>query len=349
MTAVEEISRDPRWRAVAARERRTDFVFGVTSTGVFCRSGCPAQTPRPDRVHFFLDPAAARAAGFRACRRCRPDQTGPVSEPLRRARLLLDRAPSGLGMAGLAAKVGLSSSQLQRGFRIAFGISPSEYARAVRTQRARAALATGGPVTEVLYDAGFGSSRSFYEVVPDTLGMTPTQFRRGGAGLEIRYSLFESALGPLLVGTTARGVCAVKMGDRAPDLEDELRREFPAAQLTRDEPGLAEVRETTLALAEGRPGHSELPVDVRGTTFQWLVWRAISRIPRGRTQTYSRLAGEIGRPTAARAVARACATNQVALLIPCHRVVPAAGGHGGYRWGEERKRRLLEAESDPAS
>ncbi|HVB13382.1 MAG TPA: methylated-DNA--[protein]-cysteine S-methyltransferase [Candidatus Dormibacteraeota bacterium] len=245
----------------------------------------------------------------------------------------------------LAAEVGLSPSQLHRGFRTAFGISPAEYSRALRTRRARLALAAGAPVTEALYHAGFGSSRAFYEVVPAALGMTPTQFRSGGAGAKIRYTVFDSFLGRLLVGATERGVCAVKMGEREGELEDQLRSEFPTAQLTRDEAGLTEVRNATLRLAAGRATQPELPLDVHGTVFQWLVWRQIQRIPRGRTKTYGELAREIGRPTSARAVARACATNQVALVIPCHRVVPAGGGGGGYRWGPDRKRRLLAAES----
>jgi AraC family transcriptional regulator of adaptative response/methylated-DNA-[protein]-cysteine methyltransferase len=262
-----------------------------------------------------------------------------------RARELLERAPSGWASEALAAKVGLSQGQLQRQFRRVFGISPAEYARAILTKRARVALAEGSPVTEALYDAGFGSSRAFYEVVPAALGMTPTQFRRGGAGVEIRYTVFESFLGPLLVGVTERGVCSVKIGDEGEGLEGQLRDEFPAAQLTRDDAGLTDVRDAAQSLAAGRPDRQALPLDVHGTMFQWQVWRQIQRIPRGRTKTYGELASELGRPRASRAVARACATNQVALLIPCHRVVPAAGGEGGYRWGKDRKRRLLEAEA----
>jgi AraC family transcriptional regulator of adaptative response/methylated-DNA-[protein]-cysteine methyltransferase len=338
-------SPDTRWMAVVGRDAKADFVFGVSSTGVYCRPGCPARTPSRDRVRFFDDAESARSAGFRACRRCRPDGPGSNLSAVEHTRELLERSPASGGMKGLAAQVGLSPSQLQRRFKTAFGVSPTEYARALRTRRARAALTAGTSVTEALYDAGFGSSRAFYEVVPAALGMTPTQFRGGGAGVEIRYSVFESFLGPLLVGVTNRGVCAVKMGEGELELEDQLRGDFPWAQLTRDDAGLGEVRQAALSLAAGRSGQPELPLDVHGTMFQWLVWRHIQRIPRGRTKTYGQLAGELGRPTAARAVARACATNQVALLIPCHRVVPAAGGEGGYRWGADRKRRLLEAEA----
>ncbi|MGH7642829.1 MAG: bifunctional transcriptional activator/DNA repair enzyme AdaA [Candidatus Dormibacteria bacterium] len=272
--------------------------------------------------------------------------TSPLpEESVARARHLLERAPDCWNTDSLATEVGLNPSQLRRRFRRAFGISPAEYARALRTQRARAALAGGAPVTEALYDAGFGSSRAFYEVVPAALGMSPTQFRTGGVGVEIRFTVFPSFLGPLLVAATDRGVCSVKMGDDERSLEGQLREEFPAARLSRDDDGLVDVKAAALSLAAGQAGKQELPIDVHGTVFQWRVWRQIQRIPRGRTKTYGALAREIGRPTAARAVARACATNQVALVIPCHRVVPAAGGDGGYRWGKERKRRLLEAES----
>jgi AraC family transcriptional regulator of adaptative response/methylated-DNA-[protein]-cysteine methyltransferase len=343
--ATKAISPDKLWLAVVGRDCEAEFLFGVTSTGVYCRPGCPARTPSRNRVRYFADAEAAKSAGFRACRRCHPEELGEHPEAVARARELLERAPGMWTSEPLAAEVGLSPSQLQRQFKRVFGISPAEYSRAVRTQRARSALAGASPVTEVLYDSGFGSSRAFYEVVPAALGMTPTQFRKGGAGVEIRYTLFESFLGPLLVGVTDRGVCSVKMGDRDQGLEEQLREEFSSARLTRDEAGLSDVREAALSLAAGRADRPALPLDVHGTVFQWLVWRQIQRIPRGRTKTYGELAREIGRPTAARAVARACATNQVALLIPCHRVLPAAGGEGGYRWGKDRKQRLLAAEA----
>ncbi|MFZ0995330.1 MAG: methylated-DNA--[protein]-cysteine S-methyltransferase [Candidatus Dormiibacterota bacterium] len=344
MTAAAPAS-DRLWAAVVSRDSSARFVFGVTSTRVFCRPGCPARTPARDRVVFFEAPNSARAAGFRACRRCHPDAPGATRGAVEEARALLDRRPEGWHVETLARRVGLTPTQLQRRFKKAYGITPAEYSRALRTERARSSLATGANVTEALYDAGFGSGRAFYEVVPAALGMTPSQFRQGGAGVEVRYTVFDSFLGQLLVGATERGVCTVKMGERARALEDQLREQFPSARLTRDDLGLAQVREVAQGLARGGVGREELPLDVHGTVFQWLVWRQIQAIPRGRTKTYGQLASEIGRPAAARAVARACATNQVALLIPCHRVVPAAGGEGGYRWGPDRKRRLLEAEA----
>jgi AraC family transcriptional regulator, regulatory protein of adaptative response / methylated-DNA-[protein]-cysteine methyltransferase len=336
---------DRHWAAVLGRDPTAKFVFGVTSTGVFCRPGCPARTPNRDRVVFFDAPDSARSAGFRACHRCHPDTPDATLRAVEQARDLLQRRPEGWRADALARRVGLTPTQLQRRFKRAFGITPAEYSRALRTERARSSLATGANVTDALYDAGFGSGRAFYEVVPATLGMTPSQFRQGGAGIEIRYTVFQSFLGQLLVGVTERGVCAVKMGDGTRGLEEQLRREFPAARLTRDDSGLTRIREVAQSLALGGVGQEELPLDVHGTVFQWLVWRQIQGIPRGRTKTYGQLAADIGQPSAARAVARACATNQVALLIPCHRVVPAAGGQGGYRWGQERKRRLLEAEA----
>jgi AraC family transcriptional regulator of adaptative response/methylated-DNA-[protein]-cysteine methyltransferase len=336
---------DRLWAAVVSRDSSAAFVFGVTSTAVFCRPGCPARTPTRARVVFFDGPNSARAAGFRACRRCHPDAPDATREAIEEARDLLHRRPEGWRVDTLARRVGLTAAQLQRRFKRAYGITPAEYSRALRTERARSSLATGANVTEALYDAGFGSGRAFYEVVPATLGMTPSQFRRGGAGVEIRYTVFDSFLGQLLVGATERGVCTVKMGEEVRALEEQLRQEFPSARLTRDDLGLVQVREIAQELATGGVGQEELPLDVHGTVFQWLVWRQIQAIPRGRTKTYGQLATEIGRPAGARAVARACATNQVALLIPCHRVVPAAGGKGGYRWGPDRKRRLLEAEA----
>jgi len=337
---------DQRWLAVAGRDARSAFIFGVTSTGFFCRPGCPAPIPSRTRVRFFADPKEARSAGFRPCRRCHPEAATQARGLLDRARELLDSAPAGRSTKWLAAEVGLSLSQLRRGFRAAFGLTPAEYARALKTGRARAALAGGAPVTEALYQAGFGSSRAFYELVPEALGMSPTEFRRGAAGIDIRYTIFDSALGSLLVATTERGICAVKMGSHQTELEEQLQTEFPGANLIRDDPTLSQVRSEVRRLAAGRAGGAELPLDVHGTVFQWQVWRQIQRIPSGQTKTYGQLASEIGRPSAARAVARACATNQVALVIPCHRVVPVGGGEGGYRWGKERKSRLLAAESE---
>jgi AraC family transcriptional regulator of adaptative response/methylated-DNA-[protein]-cysteine methyltransferase len=264
---------------------------------------------------------------------------------VRSARELLERSLQGIGLRELARRVGVSRSHLQRSFTKELGISPHQYSRAVRMRRARSSLAEGTPVTDAFYQAGFSSSRAFYEVAPGFLGMTPSEFQRGGDGVQIRYTASRSELGQLLVATTSRGVCSVKIGASVSDLERQLAEEFPFASLTRDEPGLAELRETVAGLAAGRAGHSELPLDVRGTVFQWQVWRGIQAIPRGSTKTYGQLAAEIARPGAARAVARACATNRVALVIPCHRVVPVAGGEGGYRWGPERKQQLLEAEA----
>ena len=340
-------SPDRLWQAVLERNASAagEFVFGVTSTGIYCRPGCPAPTPKRPRVRFFGEPGTAEAAGFRPCLRCGPNRSAGPREAVQKARELLEQSPAGIGLRELAGRVGVSPGHLQRSFTVELGISPHQYSRAVRMRRARSSLAEGSPVTDAIYRAGFGSSRAFYELAPGQLGMTPGEFRRGGEGVQIRYTVASSDLGQLLVATTLRGVCSVKIGSSAADLERQLAEEFPRAALARDEPGLAELREVVAGLAGGRSGRPELPLDVHGTVFQWQVWRRIQAIPRGSTKTYGQLAEEMGRPGAARAVARACATNQVALVIPCHRVVPAAGGKGGYRWGPERKRRLLEAEA----
>ncbi|MGH7698865.1 MAG: bifunctional transcriptional activator/DNA repair enzyme AdaA [Candidatus Dormibacteria bacterium] len=264
---------------------------------------------------------------------------------LERARILIERAPGQAKLETLGQRVGLSPGHLRRSFVKAFGLSPSQYARAVRLARAREQLGQGSAVTDALYAAGFGSSRAFYEIAPRVLGMLPSQLRGGGRGLEIRHTLVTSPLGLVLVAATEVGVCSVKIGDAPERLVAQLADEFPQARLVRDDRGLAEVAALIGELAAGREAQRGLPVDVRGTVFQWRVWRAIGGIPRGRTKTYGQLALELGRPGGARAVASACARNRVALVIPCHRVVPQAGGEGGYRWGAERKRRLLEAET----
>lgn len=261
------------------------------------------------------------------------------------ARQLIEQAPGRATLGWLGQRLGVSPGHLRRSFRQAFGLTPTQYARAVRLARARKRLGQGSAVTEALYEAGFGSSRAFYEIAPSVLGMLPRQLREGGGGVEIRHTCLRTPLGWVLVAATERGVCSVKIGGRREPLEAELRSEFPEARLLADDDGLAGLAEVVSALAAGQKASRELPLDVRGTVFQWRVWRAISAIPRGSTKTYSQLARELGQPAAARAVAGACARNRVALLIPCHRVVPQSGGEGGYHWGAERKRQLLEYES----
>lgn len=332
-----------------ARDRAADgtFVYGVRSTGVYCRPSCPSRRPHPDRVVFFDAPADARAAGFRSCLRCRPDSVAAIDpwiEKVQRACVYLANVEGTPSLATLARRLGGSPYHLQRNFKRIVGVSPREYADACRFRRVRMRLRAGSDVTAAMFDAGYGSSSRFYEGAATKLGMTPSSYRRGGEGVAIRYAVVASPLGRLLVAATDRGVCAVMMGASDEDLVRGLTSEYPAAKVTGDRGGLAEWTSAILDHLAGRHPRLDLPLDVRATAFQWQVWRALADIPYGETRTYGDIAVAVGRPKAVRAVARACATNPVALAIPCHRVVPASGGTGGYRWGAARKRKLLARE-----
>ena len=343
-----------RWEAVVARDPRFDgaFVYGVSSTGIYCRPTCASRRPRRDRVRFFTDPDAAEQAGFRACRRCRPKESIEPARlvAVRRACEFIAADPDGRPtLSAIAEHVGLSPSHLQRTFKTLTGVSPRDYGEACRVQRLKHGLRRGHDVTRALYDAGYGSSSRLYERADRVIGMTPGRYRQGGAGITIRYTMTASPLGRLLVGATDRGVCAVKIGDRARELEADLRREYPAATVLRDDARLRKAVAAIVAHLDGRAPHLDLPIDVRASAFQWRVWRELQRIPYGETSTYGEVARAIGRPTAARAVARACASNPVAIVIPCHRVVGANGAITGYRWGPKRKQALIDAERDGAS
>lgn len=346
---------DERWEAVLARDASADgaFVYAVRSTGVFCRPSCSSRRPRRDRVAFYDIPEAAIRAGFRACRRCRPgdaDATDPRLAVVRRLCRLMESSEGGLPtLAELGAEVGLSPAHLQRSFKAALGISPRQYADAIRVTNFKAALRGGEAVTPALYGAGYGSSSRLYENAPEQLGMTPASYAKGGAGARITFTLVEldtsGELGWLLVAATERGLCMVALGDSPSFLEDELRAEYPAADFARDDVTLAEWSRGVAALVEGNPPHRDLPIDVRATAFQRQVWERLRRIPAGTTLTYGEIAAELGKPSAARAVGRACATNPVAVVVPCHRAVGSDGALHGYRWGLERKRALLSRES----
>ena len=347
---------DARWNAVLDHDRSADgrFVYGVRSTGVYCRPSCPSRRPRRDRVAFFDTVAAAREAGFRACKRCRPDATAPAADPwidkIRRACVYLSNVEGHPALATLAARLGGSPYHLQRNFTRLVGVSPRAYAEACRLRKVKATLHQAGDITGAMLDAGYGSSSRFYERAVPKLGMAPSVYRRGGAGMHIGYTIVDSAntsLGRLLVAATSRGVCAVTMGSSDAELMRALAREYPAATIAPENEALGRWTKAVLAHLAGRQPRLELPLDVQATAFQWQVWQALASIPYGETRTYAEVAASIGRPRAARAVARACATNPVALAIPCHRVVPAAGGHGGYRWGVNRKRALLASERVP--
>jgi AraC family transcriptional regulator of adaptative response/methylated-DNA-[protein]-cysteine methyltransferase len=340
---------DARWHSVAARDRQADgqFVYAVTTTGIYCRPSCASRRPHPSRVRFFPDSRAAQLAGFRACKRCRPDASSagdPWPDKIRRACACLANVDGHLSLERLARQVGGSPYHLQRQFKRLVGVSPREFAEARRLRKAKERLRHGADATTAAFDAGYGSASRFYERLAKTLGMRPGAYKKGGAGMRIRYTIVDSPFGKLMVAATPQGVCSVAMSASAAHLERALAAEYPAASIEPEDGTLHTWTEQVLAHLSGRLPRIDLPLDVRATAFQWQVWTALAAIPRGETRSYAEVARAIGRPQAARAVARACAANPVALAIPCHRVVPTAGGVGGYRWGSERKQALLAAE-----
>jgi AraC family transcriptional regulator of adaptative response/methylated-DNA-[protein]-cysteine methyltransferase len=346
-------SEDVRWNAVMAHDRAADntFVYAVRSTGVYCRPSCPSRRPRRDRVAFFDTPTAAREAGFRACLRCKPDTEATTADPwvekIRRACVYLANVDGHPALATLAARLGGSPYHLQRNFKRLVGVTPREYAEARRLGKVKRTLRQDSDITAAMLDAGYGSSSRFYERAAPKLGMSPAVYKRGGAGMDIHYTIVDSpnaSLGRLLVAATPRGVCAVAMGSSDAELTRGLAREYPAGVISRDAGTLAASAEAIVHHLSGREPRLDLPLDIQATAFQWQVWQALTAIPYGETRTYSEVAASIGRPRAVRAVARACATNPVALAIPCHRVVPKTGNTGGYRWGVRRKETLLSQE-----
>lgn len=350
-TAVARTVRpETAWSAVLARDRRYDgrFVYAVRSTGIFCRPTCPARRPQRRQVAFFDGPAAARAAGFRACRRCSPDQGGASAgaRSIERVRTHIDaHLDERLTLSELARVAGLSPSHLQRAFKAALGVSPRDYLRLRRAERFKAEVRAGRSVTDALYAAGYSSGSRLYADASARLGMTPGAYKRGGAGESVRFSTAASKLGRLLVASTDRGLCAVQLGDSDAALEAALRDDYPRAELVRDDTVLKPMLAAILAHLDGEIPRLDLPVDVAATSFEWRVWRTLQAIPYGQTRSYAQVAAALGSPRAVRAVARACASNRVALVVPCHRVVRADGSLGGYRWGAARKQRLLEKES----
>jgi AraC family transcriptional regulator of adaptative response/methylated-DNA-[protein]-cysteine methyltransferase len=332
-----------------ARDAAADgrFVYGVRSTGVFCRPSCPSRRPHRDHLTFYSSPDEAERAGFRPCKRCRPHEPAgadPWIDKIRLACRYLSRSTGHVSLAALAARIGGSPYHLQRTFKRIVGVTPRQYADACRFQHVREKLRARGTVTSAVFDAGYGSSSRFYERAAARLGMTPSTYRRGGAGMSIKYSIVDSPLGRLLVAATDRGLCFVGMASADAELERALAREYPSAGFAAGDKALAQWTAQIVAHLEGRRPQINLPVDVQATAFQWQVWKALESIPYGETRSYAEVASSIGRPRAFRAVARACATNPVALVIPCHRVVRSTGGLGGYGWGVARKKALLERE-----
>ncbi len=343
-----------RWQAVLDRDRRFDgaFVFAVRTTGVYCRPACAARRPRRSNVVFFGRPQDAERAGFRSCLRCRPkDPTGGTAALVERVcrdieARLADGEP--VRLTDLAARAGLSPHHLLRTFKRAVGVTPRQYADARRIGALKARLKEGMPVTHATYEAGYGSSSRLYERSDALLGMTPATYSRGGRGARIRYGVAACPLGRILVAGTERGVSAVYFGDADRPLEAALRAEYPEAEVRRDDAASASwVRAVVAGIRGGQA--PDVPLDIRATAFQWRVFEALRRIPSGETRTYGEIARSIGAPRAARAVGRACATNRVAVVIPCHRAIGSAGGLTGYRWGVARKKALLAAESARAA
>jgi AraC family transcriptional regulator of adaptative response/methylated-DNA-[protein]-cysteine methyltransferase len=331
---------DPRWALVLARARDDSFVYAVSTTGVYCRPYCSSRRPRPHNVEFFDGPLQARAAGYRPCKRCRPDEADPEVAIIARACRLLDEGAV-CRLDELATATGLSASRLHRRFKAVVGLTPAAYAAARRGEVVRATLRGHGTVTDAVYAAGYGSSSRFYERSDALLGMTPTAFKRHGEGERIRFAVGLCSLGSVLVAATDKGVCSILLGDDPEALVHELDRSFRQARLEGGDGSFERLVATVVGLIEHPGTGSELPLDIRGTAFQRRIWAAIARIPAGTTATYADLARSLGRPTAARAVANACGANALAVAIPCHRVVRTDGGLGGYRWGLVRKQALL--------
>jgi AraC family transcriptional regulator of adaptative response/methylated-DNA-[protein]-cysteine methyltransferase len=337
------------WRAVIERNRALDgaFVYAVRSTRVYCRPSCPARRPSRDRVVFFGSPAAAERFGYRACLRCKPGKLVHQDDAalLQRACQTIEtEASSVIDASALAAKIGIDRPRLTRLFNAYLGLSPHAYSDALRWRRFKALLRKGGNVTTALYNAGYGSSSRLYERSNAHLGMTPATYGRRGAGMTIDYTIASSVAGRVLVAATERGIAAVYLGDRDEALRDALREEFPNAAIRWNSRELSSLVRAIVKHLKGDQPHLDLPLDLRASAFQRRVWEALQRIPYGETRTYGEIARKLGRPTAARAVARACATNPASVVIPCHRVVREDGGLGGYRWGIERKQALLERE-----
>ncbi len=331
------------WEAIQNRAAKFDgkFVYAVNSTGVFCRPSCPSKRPRRDRVTFFTTNDSAREAGFRACKRCQPENFAP--SPIEKAARKLETAPK-ITLEKLGREVGHAPEHLQKSFQRATGVSPREFGATRQLETLKNGLRDGKSVVEAQNNADFGSARGVYEFAKDGLGMTPATYGKGGKGAKIRFAVAPCFLGWILVAKTEIGVCSVALGDSPEELEADLRREFFAAEIQADNSALKSELEVILAALEGHEPLPQLPLDIRATAFQARVWRELRQIARGKTVSYGELAAQLGDKNAVRAVARACASNPVALVTPCHRVVGKNGELTGFRWGLERKKRLLEHE-----
>jgi len=348
LTAATE--NDPRWAAVVARDPAADgkFYYSVKTTGVYCRPSCPARPARPENVQFHATRAEAEQAGFRPCKRCKPDQP-PLAEQ-HAAKVadicrFIEKADMVPGLEELARRAGLSVYHFHRVFKAVTGLTPKAYAAAQRAQHIRNELKRSATVTDAIFDAGYSSNSRFYEKSDRLLGMTPSRYRAGGANIEIRFALGECSLGSILVASSDRGVCAISLGDDADALVRDLHDRFPKADLIGGDAGFEQLVSKVVGFVEAPALGLDLPLDIRGTAFQQRVWQALREIPAGSRVSYTDIARRIGAPKSVRAVAQACAANPVAVAIPCHRVVRTDGALSGYRWGVDRKRALLEREA----
>ena len=342
-------SQADKWKAVLARDKTQDgtFVFGVRSTGIYCKPSCPARHPHIEQVVFFPGPGEAEQSGFRACKRCRPGEQGSSqrTELVQRVCEFVERhLDEKLTLASLSREAGLSPFHFQRTFKRVLGITPRQYIEARRLEKVRRFLRRGETVTDALYGAGFTSRGRLYEKSPGQLGVNPGTFRRGGEGLSIHYTIIDSPVGRLLLGATGTGICAVCIGASDEAVEAALKEDYYAADLYRNDRQMKRWAEEFAKYFDGRELPADLPIDVQATAFQWRVWKQIQAIPYGETSTYSEIAETLGKSRAVRAVANACASNHVAILIPCHRVVGKKGDLRGYRWGVKRKQTLLSLE-----
>jgi AraC family transcriptional regulator of adaptative response/methylated-DNA-[protein]-cysteine methyltransferase len=345
----ESVEKDPRWEAVRTRNREADgtFYYSVRTTGVYCRPSCGARLPKPENVRFHVTREEAEQAGFRPCKRCRPTEPPPgerYASMIAEVCRAIEASESMPSLASLAKRAGLSLHYFHRVFKAVTGLTPREYGAAHRAERVRDELKRSATVTEALYDAGFNSSGRFYASADGMLGMTPTDYRAGGRNNEIRFAVGECSLGSILVAATSKGVCAILLGDEPEGLVRDLQDRFPRATLLGGDAEFERIVAKVVGFVEAPALGLDLPLDVRGTAFQQRVWQALRAIPPGSTASYSEIAASIGAPNRARAVAQACASNPLAVAIPCHRVVKRDGGLSGYRWGVERKRTLLKRE-----